>query len=222
MHIILFICLLFLITPSGNSFGIATKQKKELVLCQPTKKIAVLDKPITYDPAYTDNNTTKDAGEFKNKHLDIILIRGIIKDKKCIPIPNASIEIWQEDEYGKKRYDKFSYSFTDRYELNKEQFSSFLGIATATSNNNGYFNFITVIPRSKLKRYKKQSLINVSISHKNFPKLENQILLNPKWLTKKTNKKIFAFRNIGAEKFYHLPTYDFEIVLNGYNKYKTF
>ena len=29
-------------------------------------------------------------------------------------------------------------------------------------------------------------------------------------------------RNTGAEKFYHLPTYDFEIVLNGYNKYKTF
>lgn len=202
------------------SFGINAKKTK--ILCSPTKTVRTAEKPITYDLAYIDNNTLRNAGKFENPYLHKILIRGKIKDERCIPIPNALIEIWQEDEYGKKRYNKYAYSFLDRYELNQEQYSNFLGIASATSDNNGNFSFITVIPQKKIKNIKKQSLINIAILHKDFPQLESQILLNPKFPISRSNKRILAFKNIVAQKFYHLPTYDFDIILNGTNKYKTF
>jgi protocatechuate 3,4-dioxygenase beta subunit len=191
---------------------------KEKPLCQPTGKSPVADKPITYDPTYTDNDTTKNSGGFDNKYLNKIVIKGIIKDKHCVPIPNASIEIWQEDEYGKKRYNQFSYSFSDRYELNREQYSNFLGIAATTSDNNGQFTFISVIPNGKLKESKKQSLINIAVSHQDFPKLENQIILNPKFPIRKSDKRIIALRELDNQ----LPSYDFEIVLDGTNKYKSY
>ena len=197
------------------------KSKKAKILCTPTKKIQVAPKPITYDPGYTDNDTTKDSGEFVNLYLNKIFIRGIIKDKECIPVPNTLIEIWQDDEYGKKRYNQFSYSFNDRYNLNKDQYSNFLGIATTTSDNNGNFSFISVMPNNKTK-LKKQSLINISVFHEDFPEIENQIILNPNFPIKKSERKIIAFRNIDAEKIYNLPTYDFEVILDGTNKYKTY
>ena len=221
LAIILFICSF---ASFKDSLGIThkiSKPKKEKILCKPTKKIRVASKPITYEPPYTNNNTIKRSGQFANPYLNKIFIRGIIKDKRCIPIPNALIEIWQDDEYGKKRYDQFSYSFIDRYNLNEDQYSKFLGIATTTSDNNGNFAFISVIPSSKVKP-KKQSLINVSVTHEDFPNIENQIILKPHFPIKKSNKKIIAFRNIEAEKIYKLPTYDFEIILDGTNKHKIY
>ena len=224
-HIIL-IFLLFPIPSLAEGAGKAhkaSKAPKEKFLCQPTKKIRVPNKPITHDPTYTDNNsTTKNSGEFEDPYLEKVFIRGVIKDKQCIPIPNASIEIWQEDEYGIKRYEQFSYSFSERYELNKSQYSNFLGIASTTSDNNGNFTFITVVPNSKIKDSKKQSLINFAVSHEYFPSIENQISIDPKLPIKRSNKRVVALKNSEAEKFYQLPTYDLEIVLNGKNKYKTY
>ena len=197
----------------------AELEKKEKFLCEASKKHDIAAKPITYDPTYTDNDATKNAGKFDDIYLDKIFIRGVIKDKRCVPIPNAYIEIWQEDEYGKKRYDRFSYSFADRYKLNMEQYSQFLGIATATSDNNGHFSFITVVPNVKL-RSKKQPLINIVVSHEGFPKLESQIILKGK--LSNADKRIVAVRALNGKMARLLPTYNLEIVLDGTNRYKTY
>jgi len=217
--------ILCLCTSFKSSLGTGHRSyntKKEKIFCAPTKKIQIDPKPITYDPSYTDNDTIKNAGEFDDRYLNKVFIRGIIKDKHCVPVPNTLIEIWQNDEYGKKRYNKFSYSFNDQYKLNREQYSNFLGISTTTSDNNGHFAFISVIPNSKVRRAKKQSLVNISILHEGFPKVENQIVLNPAFPIKKSNKRIIAYRNIEAEKIYKLPTYDFEMVLDGTSTHKTY
>jgi protocatechuate 3,4-dioxygenase beta subunit len=202
--------------------GAIIQKQPSKALCSPTKKVKTTPKPITHDPTYTDNDATKNSGEFDNMYLNKILIRGIIKDKACVPVRNASIEIWQDDEYGKKRYNQFSYSFSDRYRLNREQYSNFLGIATANSDNNGYFTFISVMPNSKLKKAKPESLVNISVSHINFPSLETQIVLNPKFPIKKSNNRIISFRNLDQKQMQDLPTYDIEIILDGRTKYKTY
>ena len=240
--------ILCLCTSFKSSLGTGHRSyntKKEKIFCAPTKKIQIDPKPITYDPSYTDNDTIKNAGEFDDRYLNKVFIRGIIKDKHCVPVPNTLIEIWQNDEYGKKRYNKFSYSFNDQYKLNREQYSNFLGISTTTSDNNGHFAFISVIPNSKVRRAKKQSLVNISILHEGFPKVENQICHiytnNSLFIT-------FIFFNNGiiwpksvapylvhlvtlgsddavikeAEKIYKLPTYDFEMVLDGTSTHKTY
>ncbi len=186
--------------------------------CTPTTAMQVASKPMMSEIVHTDNSSTKDAGEFEDLYLHKVFLRGVIKDRNCVPIPNATINIWQEDEYGKDRYHKLSFSFTERYNLNREQYSKFLGVATATSNNNGDFTFITVLPASRAKK-KMNAYINVSVKHFDFPSLETQLHM----ATNKPPKSgLSGYRNAEAERVYGMPTYDVEIILNGTNRYKSY
>ena len=92
---------------------------------------------------------------------DIIYIKGNISDINCTPIANAIINIWQADSYG--RYDS---------KLEKH----FLGNGTATSDNMGNFEFITILPAS----HKKDTApyINISAHHESFSPINSRMFFN--------------------------------------------
>lgn len=219
MHICLLFCILALTIPAfGDADGIQPKQGGKYA-CAPTRPLPVLNKPIMQGVTYTDNDTTKNSGEFDNQYVRKILLRGVIKDRNCVPVANATIEIWQSDEYGKNRYNTFSYSFLDRYNLNYDQYSKFLGIATATSNNDGYFEFITVLPNSKMRKAR-LGRYNVAVWHRDFPMLETQLSIKDN--KTRFHSQMIAYRNFAADDAFVLPTYDFEVILNGENRYKSY
>ena len=76
-------------------------------------------------------------GKAKGK---IINIRGIVKNKKCIPYPYSKITIWQANTYG-----RYNHSNDQSKNINDENFSGYIKIK---SNEKGYYKFTTVVPGS--------------------------------------------------------------------------
>ena len=103
---------------------------------------------------------------------DIIYIQGQIKDVNCVPIPNAIVQIWQNDAYGMS----WDSDKKDKY---------FLGNGTAVSDNMGNFSFITILPNIKKDIADIAPHVNLAINHKNF---------------KHVNTKIFFAQNILNQK----------------------
>lgn len=194
-------------------------------VCMPTKAAKVASKPIMQGITYTDNDATKNSGDFDSSYMRKVVLRGLIKDRNCVPVPNATIEIWQVDEYGKNRYNTFSYSFLDKYALNYEEYSRFLGIAVTTSDSNGYFTFLTVLPNGQINSKSKPitSYINLSVWHRDLPSLETKLTLDDGFrLRMPIDTELIGYKNSEAENLFVLPTYDFEVVLDGVSKYKSY
>lgn len=226
-------------TTSSKAYSDSVAHRKSL--CTPTRSRAVDRKPETFGKTVnSDNDTTKAAGQFENPYLSKILIRGLVKDKNCVPIPNVTVEIWQADEYGLNRYNKFSALFSERYQENYEQYSNFIGMAAANSDNNGYFTFVSVLPNKKAKAapgaVSKKHLepsINISVKHRDFNELATKVHMSSgagvqvqsqasAGAKMPATSKLIGYRNFAAEKIYGMPTYDVEIVMDGANKYKTY
>jgi protocatechuate 3,4-dioxygenase beta subunit len=182
--------------------------------CTPSSEMETDIKPGVY-PSY--NDLTKPVGGFEDEYLEKILLRGIVVDKKCIPVPNTKLLLWQKDEYGKRRYLKRFASEQDRHTMNDHMYSKFVGAGSAVSDSEGRFFFITVDPGSEEKEDNK-SKINISAIGKGFISFETQIKLANEIIDKKKNF-ISAVFNKSASDHYGQKVYDFFIVLNGNSRY---
>lgn len=185
--------------------------------CSPAPEKETALKPENY-PTY--NDLTRSSGGFKNNYTDKIILRGIVIDKKCIPVANTKISLWQKDEYGQRRYlQKFASDY-DRHKMNNKIYSKFYGVGTAVSDNEGRFYFITVEPSSVGVKNGKP-IINISAAVKGFIKFETQVRLLED--IEKTDDKESTFVNASlnknASEHYGKKVYDFFIVLNGESKY---
>lgn len=68
-----------------------------------------------------------------------IYIRGVVLDKKCVPVPDAVIQIWQADAKGNYFVEGDDKANIDPY---------FSASGTAYTNNLGEYSFITILPGS--------------------------------------------------------------------------
>jgi protocatechuate 3,4-dioxygenase beta subunit len=185
--------------------------------CTPSSEMETDIKPGVY-PSY--NDLTRPVGVFEDEYLEKVLLRGVVVDKKCIPVPNTKLLLWQNDEYGKRRYLKKFASEQDRHIMNDQMHGKFVGAGSTLSDSEGRFFFITVDPGSKEKGSSK-SKINISALGKGLISFETQIKLSDTIIDKKKNF-ITALFNKSASDHYGQKVYDFFIVLNGnsrYNKY---
>lgn len=178
------------------------------------------DLPPETFPTY--NNLNRSEGSFPNEYAHSIIIRGIIVDKNCIPVSDANIAIWQDDEYGDKRY---THGITSPYQVNQLNYKmcrNIKGIGKTYSTNEGRFMFITVPPEEMIKSRRKY--INIEINHPNFPKFYGKIQLLPKNTNSSKHKNYFipAHLNQDATSCYGKAIYDFNIVLNNANKYRRY
>lgn len=206
----LFICVSMAAVPNKCIFSNCVTSKEMQTEPEP-------DKYMNY------NDLTQISGDFENEYSNKILLRGIVVDKDCIPVPNAKILIWQRDEYGDYRYDNRFATAYEKYDANYKMYSQFKGNGTAFSNNTGKFSFITVKPSSS-KIYNIIDGINAKVVAPGFNKFETKIFINRSGFESKMRsaKGVHANLNIDASKFYGQEVYDVYIVLDGLNKYRRY
>ena len=190
------------------------------VSCKPNKSMD-FDKEMLDADRQTINDTTRLPLEFENLYSDKVLLRGIVKDKNCVPVSNALIEIRGLDEYGVNANAQFSYSFSERYGLNNYEYSKTTGLAVAETDNRGFFNFITSIPSSKLPIIKNR-IIKVFVSHPDFPHLKSEIKMGFWKIDRASDISLVGNENCKAGDLFCMPVYDVEIILDGENRFRKY
>lgn len=198
---------------------------------------------IVQPEIYVGNNMWRMVGSADFAKGTYIEITGRVVDSNCVPLNNAVIEIWQMDHEG---YD-MNYYGTDYLTENesdnlykKNGDKNFVGSGTAITNNLGYYTFYTIIPGNR--NSDRMPHINFTIHHKDFINLETQMffpeekysiyndniinkLIGDKILYKKLliAKKIASKINVGGSMpGITMDKYQFDITLEGNNKYKEY
>ncbi|SPR10889.1 intradiol ring-cleavage dioxygenase [Orientia tsutsugamushi] len=92
------------------------------------------------------NNLLRQVGQ--NPHIKgtIVVIKGTVIDRHCIPVPDAKVYLWQVDSNGKYPYTPLKNSIDQSLISNNNLESTFTGSGVTTTNNNGNFYFITIYP----------------------------------------------------------------------------
>lgn len=121
---------------------------------------ADLSAPETF---FSSNNLIKKTGSFYRGFGEVIFFKGVITDSFGVPINNAIIEIWQANSAGK---------YHSLLEPNSEYIDPYFNMSgKAITNNVGEYNFITIMPGSKVGR---APHININVYHPKFGKLETE------------------------------------------------
>ncbi len=149
-------------------------------------------------PIYKSNNLRRRIGYATYAHGDFVRINGILTDRNCTPISNATVQIWQPDANGIYKnvpdygylYDNLMY--TEQKTRFKEYFDNsviadenFTGSGSTTTDNLGRFSFLTIMPGGI------EPLINLRVIYKHSPEF-NTILY-----FKKTDKEGVVLEKIG-------------------------
>ena len=163
--------------------------------CKPDRRQRIYNKPNHYT---SHNHLLKIRDGSTNKHADQIVIRGLIVDENCVPVPDARIELWQKDEYGDTRIT------VKKHIMHRDMQTT--GIAH--SNNNGNFYFITVSP-SRYSGIKTDRNIGVTISHADFKIFERKVFLE--------SVNDDTVPGLGT-----IEIYDMKVVLDGTNRHRKY
>ncbi|MEQ9115536.1 MAG: hypothetical protein RLN62_01935 [Rickettsiales bacterium] len=219
LKIALLVCVFFSVESFAKSYNKKKDSKYEVYKkCIPTKKHKVDRRPAKFA---SDNDLTRVEGGFFDSYNQKIIIRGVVKDKNCVPVSNAQIRLWQVDSYGKKRYEEQHSTKHQKYTQDKLSYSKFQGTGMFTSLNNGEFFFITVRPSELSKSKKDPKYINFEINHADYPKVANRIyFLEAAQFSNKDN--IILAKNFFSTRFKDIKIYDMEIVLDGVSPHSKF
>ena len=151
-------------------------------------------------------------------------------NKNCVPIPNAVVWLWQRNNTCHNQQ-----SPDIRKQVHKQGFKAththaqyFVGNGTATTDNTGYFRFITIAPCSdNCSLRKSHSYIELSVKHGYFIRFDASIDLpsvrmeNGKFYTENCNSENeFMAEFTGCIQ--NIRTFRYDIALNenkGYRKY---
>lgn len=91
-----------------------------------------------------------------------IIVRGVVLDQNCVPLPDAKIYMWQVGCTGKYPYKPLKEIINKDF-IDLESKLTFTGNGIATTNNNGEFVFVTIYP---VAAHALESHINVRIEHR--------------------------------------------------------
>lgn len=119
--------------------------------CTPTKKV-----PVTGYPGATNimptNNLLLPTGKSLEANAQKLIITGRLLDKECKPIPEATVELWQLNPFGK-------WDFPDDADL-ATPLATFSGSGRTVTDSDGYFTFTTGFPgvTTYVKRVKREKI----------------------------------------------------------------
>jgi protocatechuate 3,4-dioxygenase, beta subunit len=202
--------------------------------------------PIIWDPIpqpniYMGNNLWRYVGSSKFAKGKYIKLTGRVLDKKCVPVDNATVEIWQLDSNG---LDANYYEHGTEPDLkiaperaiSGREDRNFVGSGSTTTDNLGYYTFYTIIPGSLEKDRKPH--INFQVYHQNmgllrtqmyFPNAEissSQDKVLDKKIKDKNKQKLLISKKQGTQKGLlkniDVTIYNFDIVFDKKNKYKEY
>ena len=180
---------------------------------------ADLSAPETF---FSSNNLIKKTGSFYRGFGEIIFFRGTITDSFGVPINNAIVEIWQANSAGK---------YHSLLEPNSEYIDPYFNMSgKAITNNVGEYNFITIMPGSKVGR---APHININVYHPKFGKLETESYFE-NHPNNKSDYQYTSYDKIDAELLTAKVSYSeannpksvkictFNIILQGTHQYKKY
>lgn len=119
------------------------------------------------DTIIHSNKLALPAGKSIYADGELVYISGRVLDKKCVPVSDAIIDIWQTDPEG--HYVKSTLG---------ERLSphpTFAGSGRATTDNLGRFNFVTIFPGAVAGR---APFIHVHVTRKDFPALDTEMFFS--------------------------------------------
>ena len=164
----------------------------------------------------------KKSGSFYRAFGEIIFIQGTITDSFGLPITGAVVEIWQANSAGK---------YHSLLEPNSEYIDPYFNMSgKAITNNVGEYNFITIMPGSKVGR---APHININVYHPKFGKLETESYFE-NHPNNKSDYQYTSYDKIDAELLTAKVSYSevnnpksvkictFNIVLQGTHQYKKY
>ncbi len=125
-------------TPYHSRIAISQNNSRQL-LCEPTPYERTSNYPGS-TRIITSNKLAKPAGKSQFAEGQLVMIKGKLRDSKCVPLRNARIEIWQANPSGYYRYASPAQLATP--------FAIFAGNGVTYSDNEGNYSFMTMFPGS--------------------------------------------------------------------------
>ncbi len=187
--------------------------------CQITPQVWL---PKTPPLMQKTNNLRRSVGSSEFAKGTPILLEGIVTDERCIPITDAIVEIWQANSKGWLDYKNIESERTDY---------NFIGTGSTNTDNMGNYSFITIMPGA----IKSQAPhINIRVRHKDFPVFESVVyfensylnskdrILNREVSSTKRNLLIAKEQKYSKNDFQYDVLYQFNITIDGRNKYKKY
>jgi|GEM_PF-1545180 len=114
-----------------------SKNNERQLLCEPTP----YNRTTNYPGAarmIKSNKLAKPAGKANFPEGQLIVIKGKLRDSKCVPLRDARIEMWHANPNGYYRYATPAQLATP--------FATFAGNGVAYTDNEGNYSFITMFP----------------------------------------------------------------------------
>jgi protocatechuate 3,4-dioxygenase, beta subunit len=208
-------------------------RKKEKIIdeCLVTPAIWEL-KMIPY--IVPNNNLRRLTGSPEFAKGNLIVVEGTVRDSNCVPINDAIVEIWQANAKGGIDYtsDYNSSDIKSDSESKDKADVNFAGSGSVITDNMGRYSFITVFPGVIDERSAPH--INFRLRHKDFLPMETVMYFENSNLNDRDttllkevdvkNKKLLVAK---AKKYTMNMSegyikYNFDITLEGNNKYKKY
>ncbi len=143
--------------------------KNNLNTCHPTKEVMNNYEPEVFE---TNNNLLRKTGANPVFCGEKVILRGKVMDKDCVPVSDAKVYIWQVGCDGKYPYHPLRTIAAERH-INVNAGSTFTGNGVATTDNNGEFWFVTIMPA---KSGHGGHNINLRVEHRDVGTLQTQIV----------------------------------------------
>jgi protocatechuate 3,4-dioxygenase beta subunit len=181
------------VSGSGNFKGI---------VCEKSKTYFDNYEPQVFNK---NNNLLHSYKDIVSLCSDQIVIRGRLLDENCNPISDALVQIWQTGCDGKYPYAPVKNRINHKF-INLNPSSTFIGSGTATTNNLGEFNFITMRPGQESLNY-----INARVVAKNFKTTQTKLFFD-EMIEQKLAKKLYS-ADFDSDLDADENNYYFEIVI---------
>lgn len=122
--------------------------------CTPTARVTTSNYPGAENIPPT-NNLLLPTGKSLEAEAQKLIITGRLVDRHCMPIPEATVEIWQLNPFGK-------WYLAEDEELVTPN-AVFAGAGRAITDNEGYFTFVTGFPGvTTFTQWQKRKKVTVS------------------------------------------------------------
>ena len=193
----------------------------------PRKSIDVMNCPLTPTvtedikvPAiYKTNDLRRRTGYATYATGQFIRIKGIITDNNCVPVSNATVQIWQADSKGlyknilqdsylndERMYSQQIDRFRKTYTFQKGADANFTGSGSTVTDNLGRFTFFSVIPGG-------EPIIMFRVLHNDFS------VLNTAMYFPDNNNVSDLLKAEKIDEINNEIIYSYRITLAGQNKY---
>ncbi len=162
--------LLTLLLCTSSAYGVKNKPIRNKVNSCKLTKIALNN----YEPKVfeTSNNLLRKPGGSPVVCGEKVILKGRVLDKNCVPVVDAKVYIWQVGCDGKYHYVPLR-TVAAEHHTNTGSGSSFTGNGTATTDNNGEFEFVTISPAGTKHGNRE---INLRVEHRELGSIQTQIV----------------------------------------------